>query len=516
MIGMMYLVLTALLALNVSVEVLDAFVLVDRGLQQTNKNFERNLELLYNSFEKQRDDNPQRVGEYYNKAQEAKSIADSLVDFILSSRAKMIAKVDKIEPEVADTLNLLDMKAKDNYSVSSTFWMLEHVDGTTSATTEAGGPNTRGYVLREMLEDFKIRMLDLLPPNSGIQLGIDLEGPFKDKNGMDISWQSAMFDRQIPVAAATNLSRLVTEVRNAQFDVVRELFEAIGAGTFTFDQVDAKVIPKSGIVMQGDVYEAEVLVAAYDSKQMPQITVNGRPVEGSTIRIPATRPGVQKYEGTVRVMGPDGMQTFNFSNEFQVQRPSATVSADAMNVFYMGVDNPVSISVPGVAANMIEPRISGTGNRLLPQPNGSYIVRLGQNHNVNENVNITAFARIDGQLRNMGQSTFRVRVVPDPIPEIAGQTEGNIARQILAAAPIIPRMKDFDFKMDFRITSFTMNTTVAGDFMEWKASSNVQTPEMTAAIQRANRGQRFTFQDIRAVGDDGRERSLPPMVFRIQ
>ncbi len=512
----MYLVLTALLALNVSVEVLDAFVLVDRGLQQTNKNFERNLELLYNSFEKQKDDNPQRVGEYYNKAQEAKRISDNLVDFILTSRAKMIAKVDKIEPEVADTLNLLDMKAKDNYSVSSTFWMIEHVDGSTTATTEAGGPNTRGYVLREMIEDFKVQMMALLPPNSGIQLGIDLEGPFKDKNGNEVTWQAAMFDRQIPVAAATNLSRLVTEVRNAQFDVVRELFEAIGAGTFTFDEVAAKVIPKSGIVMQGDVYEAEVLVAAYDSKQMPQITVNGRAVEGSTIRIPATRPGVQKYEGTVKVMGPDGMVTHTFENSFQVQRPSATVSADAMNVFYMGVDNPVSISVPGVAANMLEPRISGAGNRLLPQPNGSYIVRLSQNHNINENINITTFARIDGQLRNMGQSTFRVRVVPDPYPEIAGQTEGSIARQILASAPIIPRMKDFDFKMDFRITSFTMNTTVAGDFLEWKASSNVQTQEMINAIERSNRGQRFTFQDIKAVGDDGRERNLPPMVFRIQ
>jgi hypothetical protein len=77
-------------------------------------------------------------------------------------------------------------------------------------------------------------------------------------------------------------------------------------------------------------------------------------------------------------------------------------------------------------------------------------------------------------------------------------------------------MRDFDFQMDFRITSFTMNTTVAGEFIERTASSNVQTQDMENLIRRSTRGQRFTFQDIRAVGDDGRVRNLPPMVFRIQ
>ncbi len=515
LIGMMYLVLTALLALNVSVEVLDAFVMVDQGLQQTNKNFERNLGLLYDAFEEQKKDNPARVEDYYNRAQEAARMSDELVKFILDSRSEMIALVDKIEKEEADTLNLLQMKAKDNYSRSSTFWMVTPIDGGTAATTEPGGPNTRGYKLRETIEEFKNELLELLPAGSGIQLGLDIEGPFYDKSGREVSWHAAMFDRQIPVAAATNLSRLITEVRNAQFDVVRALYQAIGAGTFTFDMVQAKVVPRSQIVIQGDSYQAEVLVAAYDSKQQPQVFVGGRRVEGGTIRIPATAEGIQRFSGFVRVMGPDGPVEYPFSDEFVVQRPAATVSADAMNVFYMGVDNPVSISVPGVPTDMIEARISGAGNQLIPRRAG-YTVRLSQNHNVNQNVTITAFARIEGQLRNMGEASFRVRVVPDPVPEIAGQTEGSIARQILAAAPIIPRMRDFDFQMEFRITSFTMNTTVAGDFQEWRSPSNVQTQEMTNAINRATRGQRFTFQDIRAIGDDGRERSLPPMVFRIQ
>ncbi len=515
MIGMMYLVLTALLALNVSVTVLDAFVMVDQGLQQTNKNFERNLQLIYNAFEEQKRDNPARVEDYYVKAQEAQRLSQELVSFIKQSRSEMIAAVDKIPTEVADTLFLLDMKAKDNYSGSSTFWMMQGVDGA-MASGDPGGAGTRGYELRERIESFKNAMIQLLPEGTNIQLGLDVAGPFYDKGGKEVTWQTAMFDRQIPVAAATNLSRLITEVRNIEFDVVRALFESIGAGTFTFDVVEARVIPKSQIVLQGDYFEADVLVAAYDSKQSPQVIMGGRVIENNKIRIPASSEGVQRYSGMVRIMGPDGPQEYQFNGDFIVQKPAATVSADAMNVFYLGVDNPVSVSVPGLTSGALQPRISGAGNQLIRRPTGGYNVRLSQNQSTNEMVTISAFAMVDGQLRNMGDARFRVKQIPDPYPEIAGQTEGPISREILAGAPIIPRMKDFDFKMDFRITSFSMNTTIAGDFIDMRSNSNLQTPEMTNLIRRANRGQRFTFQDIKAVGDDGRVRSLPPMVFRIQ
>ncbi len=514
MIGMMYLVLTALLALNVSVEVLDAFVLVDQGLQQTNKNFERNLELIYNAFEDEKTNNPARVETFYNRAQQARELSDDLANFILDSRSQMIAVVDDIPVEVADTLYLLNMKAKDNYSKSSTFWMMETMDG--GVAMEPGGPGTRGYELKEKIVNFKEEMAKLLPEDYDIRLGLEIEGPFEDNAGKELSWQAQMFDRQIPVAAATNLSRLVTEVRNAEFDVVRALYESIGSGTFTFDVVEARVLAKSQIVLQGDYFEADVLVAAYDSKQTPEVTMDGRVIPDGKIRIPATREGPQKHTGKVRVMGPEGIKEYPFQVDYVVQKPAATVSADAMNVFYMGVDNPVSISVPGIPTEALQPRISGSGNQLIRRPNGGYTVRLSQNHNINEGVTISALARIDGQVRNMGDAFFRVRVVPDPYPEIAGQTEGAISKEILAGAPVIPKMKDFDFKMDFRITSFTMNTTVSGDFLEWKSSSNVQTEDMTNAIRRSNRGQRFSFENIRAVGDDGRTRNLPPVVFRIQ
>ncbi|MFP4288169.1 MAG: gliding motility protein GldM [Bacteroidales bacterium] len=517
MIGMMYLVLTALLALNVSKEVLNAFIMVDDGLQQTNRNFGQKVEMVYQDFEQQKALAPNRVEPFYSQAQEVREYSEELVNHILDSRSEMIAFVDGLTKEEADTLSLINLASKDNYSASTAFWMLTPLEGT-GPVANPGAEGTRAYQLKQMIEEYKAAMRERTPElfRDNIQLGLDTEGPFYDKNGLEVNWQTAMFDHQIPVAAATNLTRMVTEVKNAEFDVVNLLYAAITAEDYTFDTINAAVIPESKLVLLGDYFEAEVIVAAFDSKQKPNVTVNGQAVEDGKLRIPANSEGLQNYSGQVSVVGPAGVTTYDFEGDFVVQRPSATVSADAMNVFYMGVDNPVSVSVPGIPSGNIEPRISGAGNRLIPKAGGGYNVRLSQNHNVNQNVTITLFARMNDELRNMGASTFRVRVVPDPYPEIAGQKEGNIPKDVLAGQPIIPRMQDFDFQMDFRITSFTMNTTVAGDFQEWRSGSNLQTEEMEQAIRRSNRGQRFSFENIKAVGDDGRERNLPPMVFRIQ
>ena len=518
LIGMMYLVLTALLALNVSVEVLDAFVLVDDGIRQTNVNFGRKVDMVYDDFVKQRALSEERVEPFFSRAMEVKEISEDLVSFILDSRSEMIAQVENIPIEVADTLRLIDMRRKDNYSRSSSFWLTEPIEGGSAATIQPGGPGTRAYKLRTMIEEFKEALIGKLPEQfrDVLQLGLDTEGPFFDKFGNELNWQQAMFDRQIPIAAATNLSRLVTEVRNAEFDVTSQLYAAITADDFTFDVIEARVLPRSQIVLQGDRFEADVIVAAFDSRQQPEVIIGGRTLEGGRLSIPATTEGLQTYRGVVRVVGPRGIQEYPFSGDYIVQRPSATVSADAMNVFYMGVDNPVSVSVPGIASENIEPRISGAGNRLVPRRTGGYIVRLSPDHNVNQNVTISLYANVNGSRRQMGASTFRVRVVPDPYPEIAGQNEGPIPRDVLAGQPLIPRMRDFDFQMDFRITQFTMNTTIAGDFREWRSTNNRQTPEMEAAIRNSARGQRFQFENIQAVGDDGRTRNLPPMVFRIQ
>lgn len=425
----------------------------------------------------------------------------------------MISRVDGIPLEQADTLRLIDLKAKDNYSASSLYWVSEGGKGDV-----VGGEGTRSRLLRDKIRHFKNELLSVLNDNQreSIKMGLETEGPFYEK-GVEKTWEEVTFDRVIPVAAATNLNRLITEVRNAEFDVISMLYSSISAEDFKFDQIDAKVVPKSSIVMQGDYYEAEIFVAAYDTKQNPEILVNNSPVsvkDGVGLyRVSASSEGPKSFQGVIKVSSPSGeIKTYNFKNEYTVQRPSVTVSADAMNVFYIGVDNPVSISVPGVPNDKIKPTISA-GGQLTPKGDGKYSVRIAPG---TREARITVNAQLDNTSKSMGSVNFRVRTVPNPVPYIANKKEGLAAKEeLLVAGSIIPRMENFDFDLRFEMVSFTMVTIVGGDVREFQASGGRLTPEMRGAIERSTRGQRITFENLIAKGPDG-NRPLPPINLRIQ
>ncbi len=515
MIGMMYLVLTALLALNVSKDVLDSFVMVNDGLEQTNVNFTKKVDLSYFLFERQKEMNPVKVGPFFDKAMIVKAESDSLVNFIKRSKAEMISRVDGIPLAMADTLKLIDLKSKDNYSASSLYWVKEGG----GEGGNVGGEGTRARILRDKIRKFKEVLLGVLPEKDleRIKIGLDTEGPFYEK-GDEKSWEVVTFDRVIPVACVTNLNRLITEVRNAEFDVVNLLYGSISAEDFKFDQIDAKVVPNSNIVMLGDHYEAQIFVAAYDSKQNPEIIVNGSAIQVQNgigvYKAPANSEGAKSFKGVINVTSPSGeIKPYPFENEYVVQRPSVTVSADKMNVFYIGVENPVSISVPGVADDKIKPSISA-GGQLIPQGKGKYIVKIAQG---TREAKISVNAMLDGGSKPMGSAIFRVRTVPSPIPYIANKKEGLASKEeLLVAGNIIPRMENFDFDLRFEIQSFSMVTIVGGDVREFTAKGSRLTNEMRSALERSTRGQRITFESIVAKGPDGSTRGLPAINLKIQ
>ncbi len=518
LVKLMYLVFLALMALNVDVSVLNSFVLVDDGIAETNVNFSRKVDMVYDDFRMQRAISEDLVYPYYDRAFRVKELSDSLVNNILRLRAEMIARADGIPVEVADTLNLIRLKNKDNYSRTTRFWMVE---GKRELAPD-GGEGSRAYELRNMIENYREAIKNQL--DSGhrqyLQIGLDTEGPYYSKGGDEINWQQAMFDRIPPVAAATNLSRLVTEVRNAEFDVTSILYAAITEDDFTFDQIEARVVPQSEVVMVGDNYEADVFVAAYDTRQQPSIVVDGREIpteEGiGKLRIPATREGTSRYSGVIKVTSPAGItQEYPFEGQYFVQRPSVTVSADMMNVFYAGVDNPVSVSAPGIPQENIRVSIAPRGT-ITPRGGGNYTVRVPGD--INE-VRINVSATIAGTTRSMGAPTFRINRIPDPIPTIAGMREGDIDRERITLNPNIAATtpEDFLFDMDFEIASFTMQTTVAGLVWERSATGGRLTDEMIQQIGRLSRGSRVYFTEIQTKpAADGVARRLPTISVRIR
>ena len=522
MIGMMYLVLTALLALNVSKEIIDSFLIVNESLIVTNENFTKKVEGTYTQFKKQLAINQPKVQPFYDKALQAQKMTKEMIAYIEQVKAEVIAKEDGISVEEARTIDLRNVAARDKYDESTHYFIGDSQDGSKGKARE----------LREKIESYKKTMLDLIDPKyrSMMNIGLDTKGPYYDADKKEQNWEMHNFYHTILCADVVILNKLIAEVKNAEFDIVSQLYASVSSDDFKFDKIGAKIVPKSNYVLTGENFEADIFVAAYDTKQTPEIifgasvdsstnTVSGETtkvegVEGvGKLKVAAGGPGLKQYGGVIKIATPSGgIQAYPFSGEYVVAAPSATISPTKMNVFYIGVDNPVSISVPGVPNEKVRVNITGCGGAITRTGNGTYNVTVGS---VGE-ATVSVSADMGGASRNMGSMKFRCKMVPDPIPYVGNVKGGPIAKgTLLASGGVVPRMDNFDFELYFTITSFTFTINVAGDLISKTATGGRFTPEMIKLINGANRGQRIFIEDIKAVGPDKKNRSIGSIALKI-
>jgi gliding motility-associated protein GldM len=512
MIGMMYLVLTALLALNVSKEILDAFLVVNESMETTNENFSKKLDNTYAKFKIQYQLNPNKVAPYWEKAKKAHDLSEELTKYVDSIKYLVIMRTDKLSTMAeAKSLKLRNAKRKDNYDTPTRYFIGSSPDGS------AG----EARILKEKIEAFKKDMLDLVDPKfrGSIKLGMDTQGPFYDRDGGKQNWEMHNFYRTILAATVTILNKTKAEIYNVEFDVVNNLYSSIDALNFKFDKIQAKVIPRSSYIFLGDEYQAEILVGAYDTKQNPDVRYSlgadtltpahfksATFLEGSKglvlLKLPGSSEGLKKFAGIIKVVSPLGdTMSFHFKDEFIVAKPGITISPSKMNVFYIGVDNPVEISVPG-SPERIVPTVS-TGS-IRPEGN-VWIVSNLTTGGPREAV-ITVNAVFSGKSRSMGSYKFRLKTVPDPLIKVASKNEGFIAKSLLLASPyLVPEMPPgFDFDLKYTVTSFTFSTsTAAGEGGDVKVQGNRLTEDVLRIIKNARKGQRIWFDDIYAKGPDG-------------
>jgi gliding motility-associated protein GldM len=524
MIAMMYLVLTALLALNVSKEMLDAFIVVNDSVELTNENFAQKLTETYGAFEKQYQINQNKVEPYWEKAKTAQTLSKEMVDYINQLKYELISITEKIPIDSAKVIPVGRLKNKEDYSTTTNFFMGDSEDGSKG----------KGKELLQKILEYRKNMLNLVDEKSRdkIRLGLQTDGKYHDASGLPQNWIQYNFFHTILAADITIINKIITEVYNAEFDVVNFLLDDIDAVDFKYDRIDARVLPKTNYVFQGDEYQAEIIVAAYDTKQNPEVYYaegvselpvsqkdRARSIAGQDgmvqLKFPTQSLGPKKYAGFVSVKNGVGeINYYPFSNEYFVAEPSLTVSAMKMNVFYIGVDNPVQISVPGIPEESIAPSISvGT---LKRDPDGKdWIVTVPSGQ---KEVVISVEAQIDGKKKSMGSKTYRIKKLPDPVALIANKNEGLINRNILVAAgTIIPKMPDdFEFDLNYKIISFKMTMQLRGtEIWSDQASNNRLTESMMNNIKSANRGQKIWFENIIARGPDNIDRQLAPIILTI-
>jgi len=521
MIGMMYLVLTCLLALNVSKDILDAFIVVNKGLENTNVNFTDRNESLYSLFDLAKSVDPVKVTPNWKLAQDVKKRSVALIDFIDKLQKELIAKTEGVEQSVADTIQLASVDSKDSYDTPTNIMIGNSEDGSAGASRE----------LKNKLNEFKSTLTNYILPvdRTKIKVGINTEDP--EHSEENENWELYNFYNRPLVASITILSKLKNDVKNAEATTVDYLLKLVDVGNLKFDTVAAQVIPESNYVMLGEEYKANVILAAFNKTKNPVITVGDyneatKTFNGTSNAVavekgfgkysaPATKEGIVNYSGTVKVVSPDGKeQIFPFKSEYIVAKPSLTVAAESMNLVYRGLPNPISVSVPGIPNEKLT--VSATNGVLTNKGNGKYEVKPSGDGIVTINV----VATLDnGEKRNMGSQTLRVKRIPTPNAKFgtliaSGSMDKN---KIITNQGLIAYYVDFGYSATPKVKSFRMSVIGSGNIVEeYSSIDNMLTSAMSARLQKLRKNDRVIFESIVGVGPDGLPVNLNDLMIRVK
>lgn len=541
MIGMLYLVLTALLALNVSKDILDAFLVVNEGMVSTNVRFESKVATVYNRFESQYNLNPGKVGEYWEKAKEVKLRSQELIDYLESVQLEVVSRSERktheevkslyyAKVQMPDFRNQGDMRDRDFLDLS----LVPSRDKYDEATNYMIGPNKNGeaYTMAQKIESYRQFILGIVGQENANKIGLNTQEKFKDASGTSQDWMYYNFYHTILAANVTILNKIITEVQSAEFDAVNRLFENITEKDYKFDKLSAEVIPNSTYILKGQNYEATVLLTAYDSKTQSEVkivrgasaindgNIGGAQVfrsENGVVRLsfPGQTEGPQRYAGVIEVRDPltQELKRHPFDAQYIVAPPSLTVAPLKMNILYSGLKNPISISAPGIPNEQIVPSISK--GKIIRNANGNWDVEVPAGERT---TTISAAANVDGKSLPLGSYEFRIKRVPDPIAKIADLTDGTIDKnRLLASRAIIPEMVDFDFEgFHFEIVSYELSTYRGTELQRTgTVRGNVFNDAVSNLIKNAGRGQRLYFERIQAKGPDGTMRTLNPINLEI-
>ena len=506
MINLMYVVLMAMLALNVSNEVLNGFAIVQESLNRTTANAQQENQVIYDDFEQQMATNPQKVKEWYDKAMQVKQMSQSLYALAAELKTAIAREADGSDANPDSLQNREDLEAANQV-------MLAPGRG-------------RGEELKKAIDGYREGILTMVA-DSAKRLHIASDLTTAVPNGiMGKNWQEYMFEAMPAVAAVTMLTKLQNDVRNAEKEVLHTLVQNIDVKDIRVNALDAFVIPNSQTIVQGDRFSAHIVMAAIDTTQVPEIFIGGQKVNlpNNVYEITCARTGDFTLSGYIQTINGNGDPIRrDFEQKYTVVEPSATVSADLTRMLYAGYNNPISVSVPGVPLNKIS--ASMTNGTLTPNGAGKYIARPAK---IGQDAVITVTSTNTGRPQTMGTFSFRVRKLPDPTPYIdIKDDQGNPSRfkggnmykaSLVAAGSVGAAIDDGILDIGFRVISFE---TVFFDNMGNAKPLASDGPNFSSAqkdqFRRLSRGRRFYISRVTAVGPDGIERTLPSaMEIKVQ
>ena len=498
----MYLVLTALLALNVSNEILNAFKTLSQSIDKSNQAIDqKNVEVYSNIKANELLPGQQaKVHPYRLRADDVVTKADGMIKYLNDWKRRVIMEAGGYNHKEGEDSTLPER--------------LDNIDATTSLLVEKKGGDT----LKSRIIEMRKYLLEQVDPKDSASISplmpIRIVNAKKNDHNPTADWSIENFEHMPAIAAMALFSKYQNDVRSSEALVLNKLFEEAHGKDIKFDTIGAIAIPKQSYVLDGDKVEASILMAAFNRSNAPKVTITqggGQKkdakdgvVAWETI---ASGTGLQTVKGKIVLSTENGDQTRDWSFEYMVGTTGASLQLDKMNVFYIGVDNPVTVAAAGYSVEDVSLDVPGA--TVSGPGKGKYIINVTNPGNLE--VGIMAKTK-EGGKKKVGGMTIRVKRIPEPLAKLNGKASGGMSaalfRQTIAPAATLDA---FDFEAKFQVVGFTFSMLPKGrDYVGPFSVDNrngarfSDNKDIVKIMQTAKAGDKVFIESIKAVGPDKR------------
>jgi gliding motility-associated protein GldM len=530
MIGMMYLFYTALLALNVSSEILTSFVKINESIQKTTSNYSEKTKSLYAKIDNSALEQP---GKYTKLAKQAHELERQSNEFIQNIEdLKLLILRESQGPEAT-----LDGEIK----------KMDDLHAATIVMVGEGGP-MMGKQLRGWLDSYRELLLGIIEDTSltvykNVAKNLEAKDQFDNKEA-PWSWEETLCRGMPMIGTMAMLSKLQADIRNSEADVLEFMIAELEGLDIRITALEALVSSPRSFVIRGGKYSSNVFLGARDTSMRPTIyltynapfydstVVNGevqyklrQGANYDTLPIDESGKGLHvrdcggvgdfNYGGLVHYKSNKGDMWLPYKAVYQVGDAGFTVSASACNVFYRGLDNPVEVAVSGYPQEAVSVSISGGAS--ISRSGAGYIVKVPASVSAKE-VSITVSVRTEEGVRTLGSKTFSVLNVPPPTIVIAGAYKdgASVPKAAITRTPTLTANLESDFfpfkGVSYSVISYEFLYSVRG-VTQTIAGTGSNIPQ--TILNNLNPGSAASFTNIRVSSPSG-ERKTNGITVKIQ
>lgn len=446
----------------------------------------------------------EKAGRWYQQGVELHKRSDKLYALIEDLKTSIAKAADGADGKYSDIVNNDDLEA--------------------SAVTMLNPATNKGQALRRNLDEYRKYVVTMIPDaekRKAVENMLSTKVSARSGDVGSQSWEQKMFENMPAVAAVTLLTKVQNDIRQAESEALSGLIAAVDMGDVRVNELNAYVIPVSNMIMRGGKYSADIVLAAIDTTQRPEIFINGSKLDNAKghYEFVAGSVGTHDFSGYIEVPRADGTTDRRpFKSSYTVMEPMATISPTMMNVLYAGIANPISISVPGVPMSAVQATMS---NGTLTRNGDHWVAHPGK---VGSESVISVSANIDGHSQTVGSMTFRVRKLPDPSPYLAikdgnGNTvhyKGSPKRiskgALMASEGIGVAIDDDILNVTYSVVSFsTVFYDQMGNAIPELSDGSRFSSRQKEQFRRLKPGKTFFITDVKAKGPDGITRDISPM-----